>query len=89
MFVKRFELMSVARGDVGQVNVELFAKSEDDILQLDRKLTSEGYQLKPFNPVRKAASALPEYQWNVNLEIVIPEGMTPRTENPESSGDGS
>lgn len=89
MFVKRFELMSVARGDVGQVNVELFAKLEDDILQLDRKLTSEGFQLKPFNPVRKAAPSLPEYQWNVNLEIVIPEGMTPRTENAEGSGDGS
>ncbi len=77
MFVKKFSLQSVARGDVGAVTVELYAKSEDDILKLERRLSAEGYKLKAANsPKRKPAVAAPEYQWNTNLEIIIPANMT-------------
>jgi hypothetical protein len=94
MFVKSFVLASVQRGDVGQVDVELYSKSEEDILQLERRLTREGYRLKPSKPSRKASTASPEYQWNAKLEIVIPEVLTPisdkeEKEKDETKGEGS
>ncbi|MFN9720945.1 MAG: pilus assembly protein PilM, partial [Planctomycetota bacterium] len=77
IFVKKFSLQAVPRGDVGAVTVDLYARSEEDILKLERRLSAEGYKLKSSNsPKRKPAVASPDYQWNAVLEIVIPTSMT-------------
>jgi hypothetical protein len=64
--------VAVQRSEVGSVRLEGYAKSEQDINELARRLRDAGYGLKPFKIVFRA-SAAQEYGASVILEITLPE----------------
>jgi len=64
--------VAVQRSGIGSVRLEGYAKSEQDINELARRLRDAGYGLKPYEPEFRA-SAAQDFGVRVILEITLPE----------------
>lgn len=72
MFVDNLTFQVIQRNGIGTIKLEGFAKSEQDINDLARRLRDAGYGLKPYEPEFRA-SAAQDYGVKIVLEISLPE----------------
>ncbi len=73
LFVDKLTLGTGTQAGVGTVLLEGYARTENDVSELERRIRDAGFGLKEMKPAEaRSTAAAQEYAWKIVLEITLP-----------------